>query len=165
MNTQVDVSVQTCPPSLNDVAGQGSRYRWITAKKHWYGLLGPALAAAGMTPCRSVYVEGMITFPDRRKRDQGNYRVALAKEITRLHSQEGVAWSSTADLARGDEAVARLKLERDIAVGVREALAQAVWRATADRKDAQRFSDWSMRVETVTATQDDSRLAWSRQAA
>lgn len=94
-----------------------------------------------------------------------DYRVALAKEITRLHSQEGVAWSSTADLARGDEAVARLKLERDIAVGVREALAQAVWRATADRKDAQRFSDWSMRVETVTATQDDSRLAWSRQAA
>lgn len=79
MNTQVDVSVQTCPPSLNDVAGQGSRYRWITAKKHWYGLLGPALTAAGMTPCRSVYVEGMITFPDRRKRDQGNYRAPLEK--------------------------------------------------------------------------------------
>jgi rubrerythrin len=74
------------------------------------------------------------------------YRVALAKCITTLHA-EGVAWSTAPDLARGDEKVARLRLERDIAEGVKEALVQAAWRRTADRKDAQRFSDWSQRRE------------------
>lgn len=77
--TQVDVAVLECPPSLNDVAGQGTRYRWIAAKKHWYGVLSTALQAAGMEPCASVYVEGRITFPNRIKRDQGNYRSPLEK--------------------------------------------------------------------------------------
>ena len=76
---QVEVSVDRCPPSLNDVAGQGTRYRWIAAKKLWYRDLAPALAAAGMVRCDTVYVEGLITFPNRRKRDQGNYRAPLEK--------------------------------------------------------------------------------------
>lgn len=75
-----------------------------------------------------------------------SYRVALAKKIVELHSEEGVAWSSTADLARGDEQVARLRMERDVAEGVREAAVQAAWRRGADRKDTQRFIDWSQRV-------------------
>jgi hypothetical protein len=43
--------------------------------------------------------------------------------------------------------VARLRRERDIAEGVREAMQQAAWRRAADRKDTQRFIDWSARRE------------------
>jgi DNA-binding transcriptional LysR family regulator len=75
------------------------------------------------------------------------YRVALAKEIVRQHAEDGVAWTVAPDLARGDEKVARLRRERDISEGVREAMQQAAWRRAADRKDTQRFVDWSMRRE------------------
>jgi len=78
--------------------------------------------------------------------DEESYRIALAEAIVRHHS-EGVAWSVAADVARGDKHVAKLRRVRDISVGVRDALGQAVWRAGADRKDAQRFADWSMRRE------------------
>lgn len=74
------------------------------------------------------------------------YRTALAAEIVRAHD-DGVAWSTAPDLARGDDTVARLRRERDIQEGVKEAMLQAAWRRVADRKDAQRFSDWSMRRE------------------
>lgn len=75
------------------------------------------------------------------------YRKALALEIVRVHADDGVAWSVAADVARGAEHVAELRRERDIADGVREAIGQAAWRRAADRKDAQRFSDWSQRRE------------------
>lgn len=75
------------------------------------------------------------------------YRIALAKEIVRQHGAEGVAWTVAPDIARGDKDVARLRRERDIAQGVQEATGQAAWRRTADRKDTQRFCDWSMRRE------------------
>ncbi len=74
------------------------------------------------------------------------YRKALAAEIVKTHA-DGVAWSTAPDLARGDETVARLRMERDIAEGVREAMEQALWRHVANRKDAQRFADWSQRRE------------------
>lgn len=73
------------------------------------------------------------------------YRVALAKEIVRQHADEKVAWTVAPDLARGNAEVARLRRDRDIAEGVREAMQQAAWRRAADRKDTQRFIDWSMR--------------------
>lgn len=79
-----------------------------------------------------------------------SYRKALAVEIVKAHA-DGVAWSTAPDLARGDDTVARLRRERDIAEGVREALSQAVWRHTANRKDAQRFADWSARRELAEA--------------
>lgn len=75
------------------------------------------------------------------------YRVALAKEIVRQHDNEGRAWTVCPDLARGDENVARLRKERDIAEGVLEAAKQLSWRRAADRRDTERFIDWSMRRE------------------
>lgn len=75
-----------------------------------------------------------------------SYRIALAEEIVTVHG-EGIAWTVAPDIARGRKHVAALRRERDIKEGVREALSQAVWRCTADRKDAQRFADWSMRRE------------------
>lgn len=74
------------------------------------------------------------------------YRIALAKQIVVEH-ESGVAWTVTPDLARGNAEVARLRRERDIAIGVQEATGQAAWRRTADRKDTQRFAEWSMRRE------------------
>lgn len=75
------------------------------------------------------------------------YRLALAKEIVRQHAEEKVAWTVAPDLARGEQTVARLRRERDIAEGVREAMQQACWRRAADRKDTQRLMDWSARRE------------------
>lgn len=72
------------------------------------------------------------------------YRVALAKRIVELRA-EGVAATLCADLARGEKDVAALRRKRDIADGVKEAAAQAAWRRAADRKDTQRFIDWSAR--------------------
>lgn len=79
------------------------------------------------------------------------YRVELALEIVRQHSDEGVAWTVAPDLARGNAKVARLRAERDIAEGVKEAAVQACWRRVADRRDTERFIDWSMRRELAEA--------------
>lgn len=75
------------------------------------------------------------------------YRVELARTIVRLHDQEKVAWTVAPDLARGESTVAALRRERDVQKGLMEACQQAAWRHAANRKDAQRFADWSMRRE------------------
>jgi hypothetical protein len=74
------------------------------------------------------------------------YRVALAQKILELRA-DGVAWSSTSDLARGDKDVARLKVQSLIAEGVKEAASQAGWRASKDRDDTAGLIAWSMRRE------------------
>lgn len=82
------------------------------------------------------------------------YRIALASEIVRQHAEENVAWTVAPDLARGDKLVAKLRMERDVAEGVKEASQQAVWRYTANRKDAQRFAEWSMRRNLAEGHED-----------
>ena len=77
------------------------------------------------------------------------YRKALAVRITELHA-DGVAWTVCADLARGDDKVARLRMERDVAEGVKEAANQASWRRAADRKDIGRLIEWSARRDLAT---------------
>mgnify|MGYP001595291546 CR=1 FL=1 len=76
------------------------------------------------------------------------YRVALAKRIVELRA-EGQAATVCADLARGDKQVAELRRLRDISDGVYEAMKQASWRHTSNRKDAQRFADWSQKREVA----------------
>lgn len=92
------------------------------------------------------------------------YRKALALAIVRKHDADGVAWTVAPDLARGNDLVARLRRDRDIAEGVREASQQAAWRRAADRKDAQRFADWSQRREAAEHGQPDDRIAWTQGA-
>ncbi len=75
-----------------------------------------------------------------------SYRVALAKRIVEARD-EGHPATLCADLARGDALVAKLRVARDVADGMYEAMKQASWRHNNDRKDAQRFADWSMRRE------------------
>lgn len=88
------------------------------------------------------------------------YRVALALEIVRQHRDDKVAWTVAPDLARGNVEVARLRRERDIAEGVREAAQQASWRRSADRKDTQSLLSWSMRV---SLRDEDPQPDWSQQ--
>ena len=73
------------------------------------------------------------------------YRLALAKRIVEVHA-EGAAWTVAQDLARGDETVARLRYERDVAKGVFDAASQRAWRHTADRKDVLELIAWSRLV-------------------
>lgn len=82
------------------------------------------------------------------------YRVELAKRIAVLHA-DGVAWTACGDLARGDEKVARLRLERDIAEGVRESAVQASWRRAADRKDIGRLIEWSARRDVASGLEPE----------
>lgn len=70
------------------------------------------------------------------------YRLALARKIVEVHAG-GAAWTVAQDLARGDEQVATLRYERDVARGVLEAAQQRAWRHTADRKDVLEFIHWS----------------------
>ncbi len=96
------------------------------------------------------------------------YRIALAKEIVRQHADEGVAWTVAPDLARGNPEVARLRMLRDIAEGVREATQQQAWRAAADRKDLTQLVLWSMRrdlAEGYETANEDGPVYGRRQAA
>ena len=92
------------------------------------------------------------------------YRVALAQEIVRQHDA-GVAWTVAPDLARGERTVARLRRERDVAEGVREALQQACWRRVADRKDTQRFVEWSLRRDLAEGAPGTAEPQWSEAVA
>jgi hypothetical protein len=74
---EVVVEVPECPPSLNALAK--SPWPYIKAKQRWHDLLAPRLQ--GLGPWDRVTVEGEITFPDRRKRDQGNHRFMLEKAL------------------------------------------------------------------------------------
>lgn len=73
------------------------------------------------------------------------YRKALAIEMWRLRREDGVAWSTIGDLARGDEDVAALKALRDDAEGHMLICRQALYRRAADRRDTERFLSWSER--------------------
>ena len=87
---------------------------------------------------------------ERQARAEAAYRVGLAQEMTRLRV-EGFPATLIGDLARGNEAIATLKLERDLATGLVEAAKQNVWRVNNDRKDAQSLLRWSLEVSTGRA--------------
>lgn len=90
--------------------------------------------------------DALVTAYREAAQAEETYRVALAKQIVSEH-KGGTAWTVAPDLARGTEDVAALKFKRDLTDGMREAAQQACWRRVADRKDAQRFADWSQRRE------------------
>jgi hypothetical protein len=43
-----------------------------------------------------------------------DYRIALRKEVLRLHIDDGVAWTSCDSLAKGEDNVAKLRFKRDV---------------------------------------------------
>lgn len=91
------------------------------------------------------------------------YRVALAKRIVELRA-DGEAATVCADLARGTKEVAGLRRTRDIAEGVYKAMEHAAWRHTANRRDAARFADWSMRRELAEQGVGGEQPRWGEAA-
>lgn len=73
------------PPSFNVMAsgvGASSPMIYATQKKRWQGVLASRLAASSLPRgLARVVVEGEVTFPDRARRDQGNYRVLVEKAL------------------------------------------------------------------------------------
>jgi hypothetical protein len=84
---------------------------------------------------------------------QEAYALHLALTVTSLREMSTPA-TVCLELARGAGDVAALRRTRDIAEGVKAAAEQACWRRNADRKDAQRFADWSQRREMAEAGHD-----------
>lgn len=124
-----------------------------------YDFDGARSAATAASRAQAGAEDFMVECARNAAQAEERYRVALAAEIVRQHSEQGVAWSVAPDLARGDKRVAALKRDRDIAEGVREAAVQAAWRRAADRRDTSRFIDWSMRRDLAEDPQPD----WSRE--
>ena len=88
------------------------------------------------------------------------YRLALARRIVEVHA-EGAAWTVAQDLARGDEKVADLRYDRDVARGVLEASQQRAWRHTADRKDMLELIRWSRTRELAEAGAGGEQPSWT----
>ena len=75
-----------------------------------------------------------------------DYRVALAQKTLQLRA-EGVQVSIIADICRGDQAIAKLRLERDIAQTIYEAAQETirVWKLEATLLEAQIAREWGRR--------------------
>ena len=78
------------------------------------------------------------------------YRVELAKETLKLRA-DGMPATLVPDLAKGNERISSLRLERDIAKGLLDAANHAMWRHNATRRDVQRFVDYSLAINTGRA--------------
>lgn len=85
------------------------------------------------------------------------YQMALAKKILELKAA-GQPSTYLLELARGDEDVARLRFEKDVAEGVKDAAQSALWRHSADRKDLREFLQWSKTVDIRVHLHDDPEV-------
>lgn len=88
------------------------------------------------------------------------YRKAYAEALVRERAT-GCAVPVAEANAKADPTVCKLRLERDVAEGVKKAAEQEAWRRSADRRAAEGFMDWSMRRELAEHGQPDARLAWT----
>jgi hypothetical protein len=67
--------------SLNFL-GSGNQFAYQAMKKGWAEALTLALEASGLSKnLNGVLVEGVMCFPDRRRRDQGNHRFIVEKAL------------------------------------------------------------------------------------
>ena len=67
--------------SLNAL-GSGNQFAYQNMKKGWQDALTLALEASGLPRgLGRVLVEGVMCFPDRKRRDQGNHRFVVEKAL------------------------------------------------------------------------------------
>lgn len=77
----ITVRIREVPPSLNQL-GSGNRMKFWRIKKEWQAKFLGALTAAELpVGLARVIVEGQITFPISRRRDEGNFRFFLEKAL------------------------------------------------------------------------------------
>ena len=55
----------------------------------------------------------LIDCVNAMKQAEYEYRIGYRKEVFRLHEEDKTAWTSTTDLAKGDDAVAKKRFKRD----------------------------------------------------
>lgn len=68
------------PPSLNLGGAGWNGFVYDSYKKAWQKVIVELLGQSGLPrPLKAVTVEGMICFPDRKGRDQGNFKFLLEK--------------------------------------------------------------------------------------
>lgn len=108
-----------------------------------------ARASRDMTAAAEFRVDCAEKYADAEQA----YRIALADKIVRLHA-DGMSWSAAQDAARGDERVAHLKRERDVAEGMKDAAEQLAWKSSADRRGVEQLVAWSMRVAPDGQTEE-----------
>jgi hypothetical protein len=113
-------------------------------------MIGPWTFAAAVQASHEAEVEqrrveGEIhtAYKDYARKER-LYRVALARRILEL-KREGMAITACETVAKGDERIAVLREERDIAEGLKETAKHAAWRANADRRDTSDLIRWSAR--------------------
>lgn len=99
------------------------------------------------------------------------YRRGLANAVLQLTAGDPsreikpVAVTVARDLARGQQVIADLKHERDVAAGLLEAAHQQAFRRGADRRDLTQLIEWSMRRDLRTDTppvRDEQPIGGSR---
>jgi hypothetical protein len=77
----ITIRIRQVPPSLNQL-GSGNRMKFWRIKKEWQAkFLGALTAAEVPHGLARVTVEGQITFPINRRRDEGNFRFFLEKAL------------------------------------------------------------------------------------
>jgi hypothetical protein len=78
----VRVWISDTPPSLNVIAGRGSRFAFAKAKRRWQTDLGLLLMAEALPRgLDRVEASAVLSFPTRRRRDEGNFRALLEKAL------------------------------------------------------------------------------------
>lgn len=102
-----------------------------------------AASQAAETEQRRVESEVHTAYKDYARKER-LFRVALARKILELKAG-GMAITACEVVAKGDERIAALREERDIAEGLKETAKLAAWRANADRRDTGDLLRWSAR--------------------
>jgi hypothetical protein len=78
----IRVWLSETPPSLNVIAGRGSRFAFANAKRRWQADLGLLLMAEAVPRnLERVEASAVLRFPTRRRRDEGNFRTLLEKAL------------------------------------------------------------------------------------
>lgn len=78
---EAEILIAGTPPSLNIFGSGGNHWAYQTHKRNWQERISDALKATDLPGCSHILVEGQMCFPDRRVRDQGNYRYLIEKAL------------------------------------------------------------------------------------
>lgn len=94
-----ELALPDCPPSLNRIGSRGrSHWPYTRAKQLWEGMLWGYLHTSGLPKGVSqVWASAHLRFPDKRKRDEGNFRFMLEKALGDMLVKGGYLEDDDAD--------------------------------------------------------------------
>lgn len=103
-----ELSLPDVPPSLNRVGSRGSHWAFTAAKRNWeMMLLGYLNQARPVDGTRGgtgiprgliqVWASAHLTFPTKRRRDEGNFRMMIEKSLGDILVKQGYLEDDDAD--------------------------------------------------------------------